>query len=453
VDPASWDGWWPPLEPAFDWWVEENHDNSTTLYLRVFPFHVFSDGYTALFHRSFVFEIDTFRTRVSIVDWRAGESVVNQELGANLTLALKNDYSYRMDVVIQTTLRTGIGGVVAGLPLQTLEGLIGPATLELAWATRGIPVGDYKAVVEVKDTSGNLLDSAATDLWLGIYEAEATRLGAEPSVLQPGEWVDLDLTINNSGSVPLTGTAVLLIQHSEDLTHTLTITVPFANLKTGHSMNLPAGWDSRGFELGTYQLLGYAKFMGMTTDPLSTTLILYQQPVVRFAVSPRTGIAPLEVAIVNQTTGTYDTCLWDWGDGGSSHQCVDPSHTYTRPGVYDVRLAVTGPGGTVSNTMLRAVTVYAPVTADFDGDPVGGPAPLDVDFSFRADGDYDTCTWSFGDGGTSAFCRNVRHTYERPGSFDVSLTVSGNGGQVTDSKRAYIVVTGTYFVYLPVMMR
>lgn len=79
VDPASWDGWWPPLEPAFDWWVEENHDNSTTLYLRVFPFHVFSDGYTALFHRSFVFEIDTVRTRVSIAVLRARESVVHQE--------------------------------------------------------------------------------------------------------------------------------------------------------------------------------------------------------------------------------------------------------------------------------------------------------------------------------------------------------------------------------------
>jgi PKD repeat protein len=47
----------------------------------------------------------------------------------------------------------------------------------------------------------------------------------------------------------------------------------------------------------------------------------------------------------------------------------------------------------------------------------------------------------------------VSHTYEWPGSSYFTLTVRGDGGENTENKRGPIVVTGTHFVFLPVVMR
>lgn len=81
----------------------------------------------------------------------------------------------------------------------------------------------------------------------------------------------------------------------------------------------------------------------------------------------------------------------------------------------------------------------APVS-DFTGSPVSGDAPLLVDFTSLASGVIDTHAWTFGDGGTSNAI-NPSHTYTSPGSYAVSLTVTGPGGNDTETKSGYITVT------------
>jgi len=63
--------------------------------------------------------------------------------------------------------------------------------------------------------------------------------------------------------------------------------------------------------------------------------------------------------------------------------------------------------------------------ADFSGTPLQGVAPLAVSFTNLSTGDFTTCVWAFGDGGTSTSCDNPSHTYTNPGVYNVSLTVSG----------------------------
>lgn len=64
-----------------------------------------------------------------------------------------------------------------------------------------------------------------------------------------------------------------------------------------------------------------------------------------FAGSPTTGAAPLLVTFTNQSTGDYDTCDWDFGDGLTSDDCSPAAHAYTAPGTYTVALTVDGLGG------------------------------------------------------------------------------------------------------------
>lgn len=94
-----------------------------------------------------------------------------------------------------------------------------------------------------------------------------------------------------------------------------------------------------------------------------------------------------------------------------------------------------------------------PPNADFSGSPTSGGPPLTVDFTNLSSGEYDTCAWDFGDGGTSAICDNPSHEYTTVGVYPVSLTVSGPGGSDTEKKKDYITIDDKYYNYLPLVVR
>lgn len=64
-----------------------------------------------------------------------------------------------------------------------------------------------------------------------------------------------------------------------------------------------------------------------------------------FSGSPLSGVAPLTVQFINQASGDYDTCEWDFGDGESTTSCTIQDHTYSEVGTYTVSLAISGIGG------------------------------------------------------------------------------------------------------------
>jgi len=156
-----------------------------------------------------------------------------------------------------------------------------------------------------------------------------------------------------------------------------------------------------------------------------------------FMASPVSGVASLTVVFTNTSTGDYDTSAWDFGDGGTS-SVEHPTHAYDSPGVYTVTLTVTGDGGQDTETKVSYITVYAPVNAAFSGTPTSGVASLTVSFTNASSGDFTTCAWTFGDGGTSNVCTPPAYTYSAPGVYTVSLTVSGPGGSDTETKLDYI---------------
>jgi PKD repeat protein len=66
---------------------------------------------------------------------------------------------------------------------------------------------------------------------------------------------------------------------------------------------------------------------------------------------------------------------------------------------------------------------------------------LQVDFTNQSLGDYTTCAWDFGDGGTDSNCNNPSHTYTSVGIYSVELTVQGLSGSDTLTRVDYIQVT------------
>ncbi len=122
---------------------------------------------------------------------------------------------------------------------------------------------------------------------------------------------------------------------------------------------------------------------------------------------------------------------------------IDASNqlNYTVPALTDgarYYFAVTayGPAGTTessySNEVTTALPDAAPV-ASFTASPTSGSAPLTVTLTDTSTGSVAGRSWNLGDG-TTATTQTVAKTYSTPGTYPVSLTVTGGGGSSTASQ-------------------
>lgn len=167
--------------------------------------------------------------------------------------------------------------------------------------------------------------------------------------------------------------------------------------------------------------------------------VSYPPPAASFSGDPTFGIAPLTVQFTDQSADSVNTWKWWFGNGDTSN-LQHPEFTYDDPGIYSVSLLVTGPGGSDSTGINNYIEVVYPVpTADFEGDPTSGNAPLEVQFTDLSVDSVMSWDWDFGDGNTSSE-QHPGHIYIDPGSYTVILTVNGPGGSDTATKTNYISV-------------
>ncbi len=172
-------------------------------------------------------------------------------------------------------------------------------------------------------------------------------------------------------------------------------------------------------------------------------------PLARFIGTPTSGSAALTVTFLNQSIGVYSSWLWNFGDGETSTE-ENPMHVYRLVGTYDVTLTIDGPFGGNQLTKVGYITVTDPgsITAEFSALPTSGKAVLTVQFTDLSVGDVESWSWDFGDGNTS-IQRSPSHVYTEPGTYTVTLTVTGPQGEDTEIKVGYIVVSESTPVVLP----
>jgi len=97
----------------------------------------------------------------------------------------------------------------------------------------------------------------------------------------------------------------------------------------------------------------------ITTAPLGL-ISVFPKPQTNYSVNNFIGCAPLNVSFINNTPGTTNTYLWDFGNGITSTQS-NPVYTYNNAGLYQVSLTVTSVNGCSYGYPLSGrVTVYAP---------------------------------------------------------------------------------------------
>ncbi len=174
-------------------------------------------------------------------------------------------------------------------------------------------------------------------------------------------------------------------------------------------------------------------------------------PAAGFTVSPESGIAPVEVTFTSTSTdsdGTIVSTEWNFDDD-TTGSGISTTHTFTSAGTYTVTVTVTDNENATAQASREIVVAenHLPV-ASIDIDSTSGFAPVTVNVSGTAssdtDGSISQYLWDFGDGITASDETAV-HTYETPGTYTVTLTVTDDkGGEDTESAQVEVKQGHTY---------
>jgi len=188
-------------------------------------------------------------------------------------------------------------------------------------------------------------------------------------------------------------------------------------------------YDNNNAEDAVYTVTYIAQSLWGCADSVSFDIPVLGLPNAAFVAAPTVQQFPEStVEIVNLSNANPGSqYTWDWDDGNQSVSTNpdDPqTYTYDSWGEFTIQLTV---GNEVcSDSSSQTITIEPPLPiADFTGEGKGC-SPLVV--AFESTSTYaESFLWNFGDG-TKSELPNPTHTYYEPGTYNVTLTVIGPGG-------------------------
>jgi len=202
---------------------------------------------------------------------------------------------------------------------------------------------------------------------------------------------------------------------------------------------------------------------GMYSTAIINTVAKPPRPVANFSVNAE----GLTVHCQNHATG--DSGWWDFGDGSPLEPFdaaqTDQPHTYTKPGIYTVKLTVrnflseenerTVPVD-LSKPSAAATAANAPTISNFSVEPIGGATTSPATFRVRGEvKNADRVIWDLGGeklevtDSPGTFEKLV--VFERPGNFPIQLT--GLMDRTAVKQAAMVTVTQPRAGSMAVLMR
>ncbi len=199
----------------------------------------------------------------------------------------------------------------------------------------------------------------------------------------------------------------------------------------------------------TFTVTYIATSVNGCSDTATSTVFVYPIPSAAFTATPVNQTFPnTTVTITNTSSGGSWNYDWQFGDGADTN-VIDPvDHSYSTWGTYDIQLVVYSPFCADTSTQTIVIDPPDPIV-DFYGSDSGC---FPVTIQFIDSSEYvDTYFWDFGDGGVSSVPSPL-YTYNVPGTYSPTLTVTGPGGVATLTKFDSVVVhphAQAFFQYAP----
>ena len=234
-------------------------------------------------------------------------------------------------------------------------------------------------------------------------------------------------------------------------------------LNTLATIPLDNGWNTLSAAIGNDDLLHvswqsyceggdevYYTFADITDDQIAPEVTVLSPvagdvweggttvPITWSAVD-NTGIPEIKLEYTTDGGATL-TLIASAIDNTGSYAWSVPDIASNNVQIYITATDIAGNQGLAESDVFSIDPAPIAVVADFVSDTTTGVAPLPVDFSDISTGTISSRLWVFGDGATSTE-RDPVHTYATPGTYSVSLTVSGPSGADTETKTDYITAT------------
>lgn len=310
------------------------------------------------------------------------------------------------------------------------------------------PVADFTAT-SACHTYPNIFNDISTGavIWTWDFgDASPTDNNASPSHIYPNPGTySVDLTVENIFGCTHTTTqnVTVLVQPQANFIYNTVCSgepVQMTDLSTNSPTTFQ--WDfGDGSPLdfsqnpshifnpgGAYNVTYIVGNPAGCKDTLVTLVDVYTVPFPDFTADTVCLFSVTSFTDLSADPSPLASWYYDFDDGNNSFS-QNPTYIFQNPGVYNVSLIVTNIYGCDSSVTHPVYVSDIPV-ANFVADTVcTGNATTFTDVST---GLPTSWFWTFGDGSSSAAGPVTTHTYSSPGTYIVSLLVSGGGGVCTD---------------------
>lgn len=153
----------------------------------------------------------------------------------------------------------------------------------------------------------------------------------------------------------------------------------------------------------------------------------------------QTSCFPEAITFIDSSSsfGTIDKWFWDFGDGTTFNESAPAPHIFPAPGIYDVKLAILGNNGCVSDTFVKRIVLGSEPLVQYSyPSPVCEGTPVSfLDASYVEFGTINKWNWNIA---------GIDYTEQNPppldltGENNISLTVATREGCVSETASGVI---------------
>lgn len=283
--------------------------------------------------------------------------------------------------------------------------------------------GTYKVTLEVRDDSGTGNASNSDSLSVIVNDPPVAKAGSDQRVTESVVQFDGSASVDSDGQ---------LTDYAWD----------FGDGEQGAGERVSHAYPAPGTYLVT---LTVTDDSGTPTQQASDSLSVTVNAKPTAAAGPDRVVSPGQKVAFDggasvDTDGEVVSYQWDFGDGETAAD-IAPTHSYTKPGVYSVRLRVQDDSEHAAAVGYdeAIVTVNAAPVAEAGADRLAAPGDLlkfDARTSYDPDGSIGRYLWVFSDGEEREGAR-VQHRFAEPGLYEAVLTVvdaSGADNEAAEDK-------------------
>lgn len=185
----------------------------------------------------------------------------------------------------------------------------------------------------------------------------------------------------------------------------------------------------------------------------SMVIVINPLPSPDFSADKLDGCLPVDVFFDDNSVDISSAAVYEWtfGDGETSDDQGNTSHTYAQAGLYTVSLKINNTERCAQTiTKQNLIQVNPNPEADFEADPwiTTLDTPI-IDFSDLSTSDSTILIyeWDFGDGNTSND-ENPSHTYTEPGEHEIKLYIE-TVNSCWDTTYAKVALTEEVRLFIP----